>query len=655
MVLSPAVEAQTASAEARYNRGRELMVREDWYAAAESFLECLKLNAAHAEGTAALAECYYELGEFDQALVWVRKARSLSRSNMALANLEAFTLIALGQLDASSAVITEVLRREPYNKEALFAAAELDVAKGHTGDALKTYREVVRRFPDDRRVLVSLALVLGVLGDTAGARSSIERALILHSGDYRVYYYAAYLDSQAESLPQAIAYAEEALSLRPGYAPARSLLASLRYRAGQYEEAARLADEAIATDRNDTGAWYLKAMAYSRLGRSAEAIRILSTATTIGPVGGGDDEFVRTALEDLLINTTKVEDPGRERWAGWHFSRAREYRSRNLGEQALFEYRRGLVLNPYAAERRDYAELLRIRGYPSRYLEELKFMKDLGLDKFSQNEVRAINDAIEAYDSLLTGALVRRWSVEDAELARRHWKVAVFSVAAQSAFYHADAGKVASSYIRDLLVHDRNITAMNLPVEQSSFSQAFRTAREAGADYFLVLTLSENERDLSVKGELFVGRTGTPAGTFYTYRTGADRLRNASRGMVEQLAAALPFRGELLRRRAQAGLIDKGKADGVTVGAVYEVVKKGRPAIRNEGIALEYVPGDVAGTLVIDRVDEEVSSGVLTRNGFFDRIETGDEIILQKEKTEIPVPAEQTANPELRTLLRTLR
>jgi hypothetical protein len=245
--------------------------------------------------------------------------------------------------------------------------------------------------------------------------------------------------------------------------------------------------------------------------------------------------------------------------------------------------------------------------------------------------------------------------VEAEELARRHWKVAIFSVAAQSAFYHADAGNVASSYIRDLLVHDRNIAAMNLPVEQSSFSQAFRTAREAGADYFLVVTISENERDLSVKGELFVGRTGSPAGTFYTYRTGADRLRNASRGMVEQLSAALPFRGELLRRRASAGLIDKGKADGVAVKGTYEVVKKGRPAILNEGIGLEYAPADVVGTLVIDRVDEEVSSGVLTRNGFFDRIEVGDEIILQKEKTEIPVPAEQTANPELRTLLRTLR
>ncbi|GHV81802.1 hypothetical protein AGMMS49991_03600 [Spirochaetia bacterium] len=249
VMISSSAEAQAASAAVHYNRGQALMVEENWYAAAEAFLECLKINAAHAEGAAALAECYYELEEFDQALIWVRKARSLSRANMALANLEAVTLIALGQIDASAAVIADVLKREPYNKEALFAAAELDIAKGHTGDALSRYREVVRRFPDDRRVLVSLALVMGVLGDNTGARSSIERALLLHPEDYRVHYYAAYLDAQAGRLSSAIGYAGESLALRPGYAPARSLLASLRYRSGQYEEAARLADGGKQTAR----------------------------------------------------------------------------------------------------------------------------------------------------------------------------------------------------------------------------------------------------------------------------------------------------------------------------------------------------------------------------------------------------------------------
>jgi tetratricopeptide (TPR) repeat protein len=642
-MLPGRLAAQTP--EGWYSQGRTAMSAEDWYTAAEAFIEALRLNPAHSEAAAALAECYYELGEFDEALVWVRKARFLARGNMALANLEAFTLIALGRLDAASAVIGEVLAREPYNREALFAAGELDVSRGRSSEALLRYREAVRRYPDDRRLLLSLALVSGSLGDMETARTYIDRALTRHTEDYRVYYYAAYLESLAGRVNEAAAYALQALHFRPGYAPARSLLANLRYRAGQYEEAARLADEAIAANREDAGAWYLKGLSYIRLNRQADAVNVLSGASLIRE----DDEFIRAALEELIIGITGLEDPRRAQWASWHFGRARDFRARNLMGEALFEYRRGLRLNPYARDRREYAELLRLQGYPARYLEELRFIQELGLGD------QSLGDAVEAYDSLLSGALYRQWQVNPLDTAKRHWKVAVFSLASQSSFFHADAGAGASAYARELLVHNRNIEPMDLELRQPSFSSGFRAARDGGADYFLVISVSENERDLSLKGELFVGRTGASAGVFYTYRTGQDRLRNAARGIVDQLSASLPFRGELAARRQAQGLINKGRADGVQDGDVYDVVKKGRPQILNQGIGLSYTTDDLVGTITIDRAGEEVSSGALTRNGFFDRITLGDEIILQAQRDENAPPAEPGINPELRSLLRTLR
>ncbi|MDR2393651.1 MAG: tetratricopeptide repeat protein [Treponema sp.] len=645
-LLYSQTRVQGLGAAAYYETGRRSMSQENWYAATEALLECLRLNPAHAEGSAALAECYYELGEFDQALVWVRKARSLSRGNLVLANLEAFTLIALGRLEEASSVITEVLTREPYNKEALFAASEMDIARGRPGDAVTRYREAVRRYPDDRRLLISLALVLGSLGDTETARTYIDRAVVQHPEDYRVYYYAAYLDAQAGRLGSAIQYAEYALAYRPGYGPAFSLLASLRYRSGQYEEASRLADEAISLNRDDISAWYLKGMSYIRMGRHAEAITVLATASTIDPT----DEFVRAALEELIISGTALEDSRRSSWATWHFNRGRDFRSRNLIEQALFEYRRGLRLNPYALDRQEYADLLRVQGYPARYLEELRFMQTLGLGD------RSLKDAVEAYDALLDEAIYRRWSVNPVDIAKRHWRVAVFSLVSQASSYHVDAGATAASYIKDILTHDRNIAPMPLEVPQTSFSQSFRLARETEADYFLIISVTENERDMAIKGELFVGRTGSPAGEFYAYRTGADRLRNASRGIVDQFTAQLPFRGELLAHKQSQGLIDKGRADGVKADTLYAVVKKGQVLIRSEGIGLTYSPEDVVGTLVIETADEEVASGSLSRNGFFDRIAPGDAIILQSPDTENTNPPDPPlADPELRALLWTLR
>lgn len=640
VLLNSPVHAQTyVSANAYYEQGRGFMSEEDWYSAVESLIECLRLNSAHAEASAALAECYYELSEFDEALIWVRKARALSRGNLALTNLEAFTLIALGQLDSADSVIKDVLAREPYNREALFAASELDIARGHAGDAVMRFQEAVHRYPDDRRLLVSLALVLGSLGETESARTYITRAIAQHPSDYRVYYYAAYLESRAGNLSTATRYAESALHYQPGYAPARSLLASLRYRAGQFEDASRLADEAIAANREDIGAWYLKGISYIRLGRNADAITILSTAALIDP----NDEFIRATLEELLISHTSLEDPRRTSWATWHFNRARDFKNRNFIEQSLFEYRRGLRLNPYAADRREYADLMRVQGYPARYLEELRFMQGLGLGD------RSLNDAVEAYDNLLDEALYRRWNVDPVDVSEPHWNLGVFSIVSQASFYHVDAGVTASSYIKDILLHERNISPMELEPREVSYSQAFRHARESGADYFIIISVTENERDIAVTGELFVGRTGTPAATFTAYRTGSERLRNAARGIVDQLVATLPFRAELLQYHAGIGLIDKGRLDGVKVGTVYDVVKKGALTTSSEGVGLSYAQDEVVGTLMINTADEEVSSGTITRKGFFDRISVGDEVILQA-----PEPVAESSPPDTRNPIQRL-
>jgi tetratricopeptide (TPR) repeat protein len=646
LTVSPLLGAQNRpSAEFWYDRGRSSMLEEDWYGASESFMESLRLNPAHAEAHAALAECYYELQEFDQALTWVRKARALARGAMGIANLEASTLVALGRLDAAQAVVDEILAREPYNREALFVAGELDLARGQSGRAVERFRDGVRRYPDDRRLLVSLALVLGSLGEGETARTYIEQALIYHPEDYRIYYYAAYVEAQDGRLPQAVRFAEQALYYRPGYAPALALLGNLRYRTGNYEEALRMADTSIARNREDSAAWYLKALAFRRLGRTADAILVLTEAQVLDP----RDEFILFTLEDLLIGSTPLEDPQRARWASLHFARGRDYRSRNLGDQAIFEYRRGLRLNPYAAERGDYADLLRLQGYPARYLEELRVIQDQG------QAGRNLNDAVEIYSSLLSDALFRRWQVDPVEISTPHWKVAVFSTPPQAGSFHADAALTAASLVREILIHNRNLGAAELEIAQPSFSQAFRTAREAGADYFFLVSVSEGERDISLRGELFTARTGASARVYSVFRTGEDRLRNAARGLAEGLSVSLPLRGEVIKRRQAQALMDKGRSDGVNSEMVFEVIRRGSADTSNEGIGLTYDPRDVVGTLTIDTADEEVSAGTLRRSGFFDRISVGDELILRNGEPPDHLVESAGASPELRRLVRMLR
>ncbi|MDR2796704.1 MAG: hypothetical protein LBB47_08360, partial [Spirochaetaceae bacterium] len=104
--------------------------------------------------------------------------------------------------------------------------------------------------------------------------------------------------------------------------------------------------------------------------------------------------------------------------------------------------------------------------------------------------------------------------------------------------------------------------------------------------------------------------------------------------------------------------IDKGRLDGCREDAVYQIVKKGRVDVRSEGIGLYYAEGDVTGTFTPKQLGEELSSGTLTRTGFFDLITAGDEIVPGPDEAAAasPVPPSSVAaDPELRAMLRTLR
>jgi tetratricopeptide (TPR) repeat protein len=635
------------------------MLDGDYYGAAQSFLEGLKVNATHAETTAALAECYYYLGEYEEALSWVRKARALARANLDTANLEAFILVAMGQLAEAEAVLGAVLQAEPYNKEALFVQGEIDMARGRNGEALRRYREAVRRYPDDRRLLLSLALVSLSMNDYRNAQGYIERAMQAHPDDYRVYYYASWLNARRGDVRPAVQYAETALYYKEDFAPALALLTVLRYRTGDYEGAIALADGRIAANRNDKYAFYIKGLALQRLGeadpsRLREARAALDAVITLDR----DDEFARALLEDIIIQSTNIEDNSRARYAVWHFQRAADYRRRNLSDEALFEYRRGLRLNPYAAERRDYADILRLKGYSGAYLSELLFIKETGGVADT-----GIDDAIETYHVLNRESLPLKYQIGVEELTR-HWKIAVFCVDAEEtppSAYHTDNAAVTAAYLKDMLVHDRNIdtgdnSGSETSVRRRSFADAFRISRTRGDDYFLIISVDENERDLSLKAVLYASRTGTELQIFTAYRSGENRLRNAARSIISQINTALPFRASLIRRNAGIAVIDKGRIDGVAADTEYEVVKRGAAEIATDGITLRYTGSSVAGTFKPVQIDEEVTQGVLTRNGFFDRIAVGDEIILQPKPETPPVPsAVPQISPELQALLRTLR
>jgi len=617
----PAEPSAAAGTDARglYAEAERLRFAEQWYPAIESYLAAAAKNPSYGEAYVGLANCYYEIGEYDQALSYVRKAAPFRKGDAALTDLEGFVRTGLGDLAGARAAFESVAAALPNDLDARFGLCLLDLAAGRKTEARSRLEDSLRLSPQNARALLSLALIAADQGKAEESRALVEKALRYHGSEARTQYVAARLAASDGDLERASFHARNALDLRPGYSEAGLLLGSLMYRAGSYDQAIALMREAVASDRKYGLAWYTLGLAQRAAGKSADAIYSLRTAAGLRP----DDEIARLALERVVADSTRAEDTSRAAYADWHVARGRLFEERSSYDNAIFEYRRALRVYPYSKEARLlYAGILKARGLPGGYLSELKFLEANG--KADQS----VLDSIEIYESMLSDSVGTSWKVDEESLPKRHYKVALLYLQAAADAPHAAGEELVLRYLGDIIASSGSVSALAVEPKASSFAEAFRRAREAGADYFALVSFRETDRDIEISLDLRVARTGSEATSLKAYRSGNDRLRSGASRIIELLLAALPPRGELVARSQDRVLFDLGKRDGLPKDARLVVVKRGSVQVNPEGLGLSYPAAAALGEVSTARLGEEASEGGLKRSGFFDAVNVGDEVVL---------------------------
>jgi len=626
-------------ATALYESGLDLLEQRETYRAADAFMEAVSINPSYGDAWAALARCQYELGEYERAIVYLDKAYSFGPRIPSLVTLHGFSLIGLGKLVEARQYFEEALAKVPNDRDARFGLALLDVRQGRPVDAKARLSLSLKSAPRDPRALLSLALISRAEGRSEESAAYLAEALRWSSGDADASYAAASMFAGKGDFVEAARLARAALDAVPAHAEARSLLAALYFEQGLFDEARVILDGSISHQRNDTQAWFLLGLVEAASGRQSEAEYALSTLTSLRP----DDELARIALENLAMEKTGFEDPSRASLAAWRFKRAADFEASLLYEKALAEYRRGLAVDPYSNKgRRRYAELLRASGLSTSYLSELRFLADLGKSD------QALSDAIEIYDSLLEGSVSRRWGITGSTIDSAPYKIAVYSVGPGGIPYHAGSDMVIARYLRDSLALEPGIDPGKSVPRVPSFADAFRLARESGADWFILVGVAENERDIIVSAELRAARTGALAIRVEAPRSGNDRVAMAIQRVVRDVRSALPLRGTILERKADTALVALGRIDGLAVGDSLLVLKGGTVAIRPDASGLSWNDADIVAKFVVTRLDDEVSEGTIDRVGFFDRVNPRDTVIREPPKpAEVPAPKASKAGTSI--------
>ena len=627
--LSPLFAADSKNILKLYNEAVELQNEENWYTASQYFIEVVNSNPAFSDAWFRLADCSYHLGEFDLAFQYLESAEKYENNKSEIKNLKGMILLALGRTEEARQIFNEVLKKYPNDIDAHFGLAEIELYDGKFSGAENQYAEALKRQNTNRKALLSLALVCAETKRYSQSEKYLRQAMQYYSGEPEVHYLAAIIYTMKGDYKSAEKHARIAVEIRGGYEQAYELLAQIVYLQHRYSEVIDLCDFIIKRNRNASAAWYLKGTAQAKLGSVDEAVATWNTGLSVNP----QDELMRMMLELVAKTELDFDDKRRAEWAAYHLNVARQYDSRYDKAGSTYEYQRALMLDPSnAAARLAYADILELNGMHELYLSQLKFVKENSETKLSQS----INDTIEAYDSLLNNTLAKRWKVDAFYLDKIRWNIAVFYTENTSTFNHADSDRLTALACGDIFsgVAITSVKTQVTPV--SGYGEAFKNARANNFDYFIMVSLSEGEDDVSLSATMYSGRTGTETFSQKYYATGNNRFSTVLRRFRNSVLEKLTVRGKILQRNGKTVLIDLGRSENIVKDAEFKIVRKGCVKTADSGAGLFFRDEDVVGMLVVTEAGEEVSEASITSHGFYDRINEGDELVL------VSMPAQNT-------------
>lgn len=634
--------SESLSALKLFERGVQKQNIEDYYGASEDFQQALQANKSYGDAWFHLSQVTYAIGDYTLALSYLEEADKYAKNRTDIQNLKGMILIALGRLDDARKVFTEILKKYPNDIDSRFGLAELDLFTGSFIGAKNQYEDALKRQGNNRKALLSLALISSELGNQDTARKYIEQALRYHSGESEVHYLAAYLEAKRGNFGEAEKRTRAAVQINPEYTKAYVLLCSILYAQKKYDDVIDMCDYLISKKRNTTEAWYLKGLAQNRKGDWKSCVETWNMALSINPY----DEVMRSGLELIIMKKLPVEDERRVTWADFHVQKARKYTKSYFGEKARYEYQRALKINPFDdAARSEFAQLLGNTGLNENYLNQLKFIKQ-NQEKLSDesdetaklsSEQKKVNDTIEAYESLMKYSLAAKWNVDPFYLDKTRWHIGLYYTKSPVQLLHCDAEEIAAGMCADIFsgIASTSVALENRAV--SGYGEAYRLARKNNLDYFVILNIDETEREITLGATVYSARTGTETTKFSSFRTGNDKFSSVLRAFRRDLLAMLPVRGKILQRSVNDILVDLGTVEGMKKDVVLDVIKAGKITTSDKGLGVTYEEKNHLGTIKINRSGEEISQGTLEQNGFYDRVNVGDEVLVKfrpDEKTE---------------------
>ena len=635
--LSVYVAAETMPLTRMQKEAETALVENDYYRSIAVFMEILDKNPSYFDARLGIAEAYLLLEEYEEALNHILKAILLDKSSIDAKIIYGRILTGQREFAEARALFMVILEKELNNMSALFSLAELEVAEGNILNALDLYKNALAKSPGNRRALISSIILFDSIKKNVISETYVDQVLILYPENAYVNYIAAKHYYESGKINTALEYATRSFDLDSENPDTTFLLSLIYFSMEKYDMAVVLIENSLNITRSNSEIWYLLGEVYLKLGNIDKSIYCYATAIRYS----SQYELPRIALENTIIENKPIDDPIRTKYADYHFYKGVEYVDRNYSIQARNEFRRGLLIDPHSIKgKKLYAGLIKTDGYLNKYLSLLK-----SIASQKPNDMY-LADEVEIYQSMISATVSEEWDIDQFIIDVPKYNIELFLNKSGIPYNTYNEGFHLGSYLIHILHGYENIES-NFNILPSDFSNAFKTAREKGSDYFIMFDFRDTKRSFSANASIYHSGTGSLLREIPVFRTGNQKISLSLQTLSRTLSESLPGWSKIIERKFNRVLLNVGNIQGTTPGDIFLVIREENFHLKKDSLGLELNPELLLGEVEITKTDDLVSEGILKKYHFFDFINPGDYLIKKTESMDISENDKNSINENL--------
>ncbi|MBF9015058.1 tetratricopeptide repeat protein [Oceanispirochaeta sp. M2] len=623
-----------------YEDGRHALRSGDYYSSLDLFKKALAVNSAYVDARKGMAEAYFLLQEYAEALYHAEAALKGADSRVDLLTLIGRIYLGMNRMEDAESQFQKALAMEPNNAEAAYGKAEIAVFRGNYSEGTGLFERSLTINPDSRRALLSLSLLHEDSGDSTRSLYYLNSALEHYPQDPVVLDFAIRHYDRSEEWSRAEALAIKWRALEPDNDTIPILLGTIYNRMGRNEEAVTAFTVAVRSRQEDPLVWYMLGRSYMDLGRYEEALLSFRTVNIIDP----GNEMSRLSMEYLLLNEYPIGHEERIKAGEYHFNLAKDFQKSYQYDKAMDEYRLGRLLSPLDLDGWWlYASIQNSLAYTNRYREEMTALKLEGYD--NERFLRVM----ELLESTEDESFLNTW---DGPLTHSHTPItlSLFFDRENSSMIHRGMEEALTGFIADQMMSDPHYD-INMTKTITDPAEAYRLSHSGNSDFYIILKMTETERTIRMSCSIHLARTGSEVFRFHLLRSGNRRVSDVLIKSARDILNALPVKGYLMGIEEDQVLVNLGTMDALEEESEFILLRKDTGRWTDEVPYLEFTPDNLLGTVVLDDLQEEYSLGTVSRNSPFDLINAGDELYLLTEEMELPDTVLPPVNEELKSQL----